>query len=137
MSRRRRHRKRWSIQDFDHYISEKISDGCLELKRLFLGAPYLVKVLRGKACWIHPANMEPGESIVGYYPASAKPGTDERTYDPYRQMEAEGKARRIAAEEEEARRIATELASAPPPRRPPARRPWRSFERHTSRSRAA
>ena len=136
MSRRRRHRKRWSIQDFDNYITQQIGDGYLELKRLLLRAPHLVKVLRGRGRWIHPKTMEPGESIVGFYPASAKPRTDEGLYEPYRKMTAEAEAQRLA-EEEKIRNTAVEPEPVPPPRRPPARRPWRSFERRISQSRAA
>jgi len=118
MSWRRRRRKRWSIQDFDSYISRKVGNGYLELKRLLLGAPHLVKVLRGKGRWIHPARLDPGESVVGFFPASAKPLAEESLFDSYRTMLAEAESR-----------PKPEPVLPPPPRRPPVRRPWRSLDR--------
>lgn len=138
MSRRRRHRKRlsvYSIQDFDNYISEKIGNSYLELKRLLLRAQYLVKVHRDNGRgyrWVPGGSTEKGTSIVGFWPRSRQPAARDDQFDAYHQMITEQNLR-----------LASEPISETVPeptsgfRRPPPRRTWRSVARRAPSSHAA
>lgn len=137
MPRRRRHRKRWSVQDFDNYISGKIGDAYLEMKRIILGAEYLVKLHHGTGYrWTNPNTLEKGASIVGWYPANRRPRSDESQFESYHKAQAEYAAR--PKPEPVPEPVPENKKLLPFLRRPPLRHMRRSVSRNlTPDSRAA